>query len=708
MSAASPKHRWFSRPVDADDEAFWREWQACLERFWGGHVFLDTAFLRASVQHFSTRQLWLCQCGEDGAQQVMLLLEQARPGVFRTFSPSQSQIAPLLIAPGEGPSLAGMFTGLPATCARVDIFQADPLVAQVPPGTRDYADVSPYGVTIAVTTGRPFAAYWGERSKKLRDNIGRYLRRAQEHGSGIEFRVHTETAAVLGAFARYADLECRGWKGKAGTAIQMDDAQGVFYASVLRSFSATGQVMAFELWLDGALVASRFSAMTGDSLVMLKTTFDEDYNQFAPGRLLLYLSLEAIFANRDVRRVEFYTNAQKEQLPWADSTREISSLSLYRHRTVYRCVTLAKALRARPNPSYALQRYDDFDSLPKSARTLWQSAGQTSAFSSLEWYRNLYKHAGESLGQLAIFCLHNRAEDTLCIVPCVARAGRDGRVDLHALANFYSPRFEIIENRKALPTRELVERFLRGLAVETDWDSLSLFPMHRCDATRSLIEAAPLNLMHASEFFETANWHTHVPDLEDYQATRPAMLRSTLRRKASRVARAHTSSFRILTAPRDVATAMADFNAVYAASWKRAEPLPGFMNDLAEVFASRLQLRLGLLYIDDLPVAAQIWIVEQHTASIYKLGYREDYSHFSPGTLLTMHMLQSVVRNDGVTRIDYLTGDDAYKRDWMSTRKEMVRIRLTNLRRRRGVVLGAYDQLRAWKHGWETSRARQG
>lgn len=165
VSAASPKQRWFSRPVDADDEAFWREWQACLERFWGGHVFLDTAFLRASVQHFSTRQLWLCQCGEDGAQQVMLLLEQARPGVFRTFSPSQSQIAPLLIAPGEGPSLAGMFAGLPATCARVDIFQADPLVGQVPPGTRDYADVSPYGVTIAVTTGRPFAAYWGERSK---------------------------------------------------------------------------------------------------------------------------------------------------------------------------------------------------------------------------------------------------------------------------------------------------------------------------------------------------------------------------------------------------------------------------------------------------------------------------------------------------------------------------------------------------------------
>ncbi|MBX9604878.1 MAG: GNAT family N-acetyltransferase [Gammaproteobacteria bacterium] len=671
-------------------------------------MFLDAAFLRASVQHFSTRKLWLCQCGDDGAQQAMLLLEQAQPGVFRTFLPPQSQIAPLLIAPRGGASLAGMFTALPASCARVDIFQADPLLAQVPTGARDYTDVSPYGVTIAVTAGRPFASYWAERNKKLRDNIGRYLRRAQEQGSGIEFRVHTETSAVLGAFARYAELECRGWKGKAGTAIQLNDTQGVFYASVLRSFSATGRVMAFELWLDGTLVASRFSAMTGGTLVMLKTTFDENYNHFAPGRLLLYLSLEAIFANPEVRSVEFYTNAQKEQLPWADSTREISSLSLYRHKTVYRCVTLAKALRAKANPGYALQRYGDFDSLPKSARTLWQLAGEASAFSSLEWYRNLYKHAEETLGELAIFCMHNRAEDTLCIVPCVARTGQDGRVDLHALANVYSPRFEIIENRKALPTREIVERFLHGLAAEADWDSLSLFPMYRSAATRSLLEAAPLNLMHASEFFETANWHTDVTNLEDYQAARPALLRATLRRKASRLERAHPHEFRILSSPRDVAAAMAEFDAVYAASWKRAEPLPGFMSDLAEVFANRRQLRLGLLYINHLPVAGQLWVVEQGTASIYKLAYREDHSHFSPGTLLTMHMLQSVVRQDGVTRIDYLTGDDPYKRDWMSTREEMVRIRLTNLRRGRGLALGAYDQLRAWKHRWETRRAAQG
>jgi CelD/BcsL family acetyltransferase involved in cellulose biosynthesis len=65
-----------------------------------------------------------------------------------------------------------------------------------------------------------------------------------------------------------------------------------------------------------------------------------------------------------------------------------------------------------------------------------------------------------------------------------------------------------------------------------------------------------------------------------------------------------------------------------------------------------------------------------------------------------MHMIEHVVREDGVTRLDYLTGDDAYKRDWMSSREMMKRICIANPRTARGIRVAATNALRAVKRRW--------
>lgn len=52
------------------------------------------------------------------------------------------------------------------------------------------------------------------------------------------------------------------------------------------------------------------------------------------------------------------------------------------------------------------------------------------------------------------------------------------------------------------------------------------------------------------------------------------------------------------------------------------------------------------------------------TASIYKLAYQDKFADLSVGSILTARLMQHVIDIDGVTHVDYLTGDDAYKRDW--------------------------------------------
>ena len=70
--------------------------------------------------------------------------------------------------------------------------------------------------------------------------------------------------------------------------------------------------------------------------------------------------------------------------------------------------------------------------------------------------------------------------------------------------------------------------------------------------------------------------------------------------------------------------AWADYEAVYAASWKPEEGSPAFLRALAEQEGAAGTLRLGIARRGGRPVAAQLWTVESGVATIHKLAYVED------------------------------------------------------------------------------------
>ena len=94
--------------------------------------------------------------------------------------------------------------------------------------------------------------------------------------------------------------------------------------------------------------------------------------------------------------------------------------------------------------------------------------------------------------------------------------------------------------------------------------------------------------------------------------------------------------------------------------------------------AEQNALRLAIAYLGAEPVATQFWIVADNTAYIYKLAYKEAYKSMGVGSLLTAKLMQYVIDVDKVTTVDYLTGDDAYKQDWMTQRRERWGIEVFN------------------------------
>jgi CelD/BcsL family acetyltransferase involved in cellulose biosynthesis len=152
----------------------------------------------------------------------------------------------------------------------------------------------------------------------------------------------------------------------------------------------------------------------------------------------------------------------------------------------------------------------------------------------------------------------------------------------------------------------------------------------------------------------------------EYLASRPGQVRTTLKRKASKVQVQIETAF-------DPAS-WAAYEAIYAQSWKPEEGSPAFLRAFAEAEGAAGRLRLGLAYAEGEPVAAQFWTVEAGTAFIHKLANTEASKPLSPGTTLSAALFEHVIDRDRVDLVDFGTGDDPYKRDWMEEQRPRYRL----------------------------------
>lgn len=178
---------------------------------------------------------------------------------------------------------------------------------------------------------------------------------------------------------------------------------------------------------------------------------------------------------------------------------------------------------------------------------------------------------------------------------------------------------------------------------------------------------------------QQANWtHDLNGSFEDYLASRPSRLQNTLRRKTAKLRSLPGTILTVHDGNGDLEKVVTAYHEVYAKSWKVPEPHPDFIPQLIRSTALSGHLRLGIIWQDDVPVAVHFWIVKRQIAFIYKLAHDKTFDNYSPGTVLMGHMIEYTMKNDNIRKLDFLSGDDAYKRDWMSERCEKIQIHAYN------------------------------
>lgn len=318
--------------------------------------------------------------------------------------------------------------------------------------------------------------------------------------------------------------------------------------------------------------------------------------------------------------------------------------------------------------SLETQTLSDIVRLPADVRALLDDGERVDFQFGHRWYANLVQTVFHDGPSPALHVLR-RAGRPVAALPVAVHRQRTGN-SVRALGNYYTSLFSpaLAQDVQASDLAVLLR------AVRTSHAplrSLTLAPMApESPAFALLEEGLKLAGFAAYRFFCFGNWFLPVAVTSaQYLSTRPGEVRSTLRRMGRKFADAG-GQLEVCATPADAAAGIPEFEEVYRRSWKRPEPYPGFIPGLARVCADRGWLRLGLARLGGRPIAAQLWVVANGKAAIYKLAYDTEHRRLSPGTLLTAALMQHVIDHDRVAEVDYLTGDDAYKRDWMSHRRE--------------------------------------
>nr|WP_235901065.1 GNAT family N-acetyltransferase [Pontixanthobacter aquaemixtae] len=284
------------------------------------------------------------------------------------------------------------------------------------------------------------------------------------------------------------------------------------------------------------------------------------------------------------------------------------------------------------------------------------SAQAATPFDRLEWFTLLQKSGAQPFIAIA------NGSDERAALPLIHSAGR-----LEALTNWYNFTWQPLGSNDPA----LLEALAAGL--KTKAHRIVLSPLPDEDGVASALEEA----------FRKAGWnvlrehcdHNHIlhvngREFADYWASRPGRMRTTLKRKAKKV------DVELLT--RFDAAAWAEYEGVYENSWKPEEGDPALLRSFAEQEGAAGRIRLAIARHDGKAVAAQFWTVENGIAYIHKLSHLEEHKNLSAGTTLSAALFEHVMDTDKVDLIDFGTGNDPYKRDWMEVDRPRYRLDCLN------------------------------
>ena len=290
--------------------------------------------------------------------------------------------------------------------------------------------------------------------------------------------------------------------------------------------------------------------------------------------------------------------------------------------------------------------------------------------------------------QVIVHCLYqsNEGQEPILSIAWplvhIFNDSKSSKNHITSLTSFYSSVTEPIFFDT--PDKESMLQLIASIDKHHQWHSMQLGSFEEGIVAQALIEYFPYQRL----FSKTENvYQKGLADYASYYQQRPSKLRNTIKRREKKLTKAHQYRTEIITDINEFSAAFSAYKTIYQQSWKGDEFSFDFIETVCFAALAENKLRLGLLFVNDEPAAAQLWFLQttysdtqdnsvaplqakvHTTASIFKLAYTPKYQEFSVGSILSLVLSEHVISKDKVTSIEFGMGSEPYKKDWLAEKR---------------------------------------
>jgi hypothetical protein len=324
-------------------EAISREWRALAESTAADQPFYHPEFIAAYAKHFTPGKVVLLTAMRGEKLQAVLPLVEERVGFYgipatRWRSPANALRFDLTIADGaEGETaLRAIWKELQRQKGYdfielrevPDAGRCEKLIAMAA------AEGFPVGRWVSKNTPHIPLQQIGDKPwlnlarKSLIETLKTSTRKMMRELGGIP-ALRREQYFAAQSLERFYALEAAGWKGKGGTAIASKANNLLFHQEYTEAAAQHGYLCVDSLFCKDQLVAAAIAFIHRKKYFVLKWSYDENLQKYAPGHLLINAILERC-VQEGYTEFDFMGEKFDYETRWTPMSREHAFLYIFR------------------------------------------------------------------------------------------------------------------------------------------------------------------------------------------------------------------------------------------------------------------------------------------------------------------------------------------------------------------------------------------
>lgn len=267
---------------------------------------LSAIFIKALLEHFSSGNEQLILGWKNENLVFGAIFEKISNIRWRTFQPSQAPLGILICEASllNFDIISKISKLLPKNPLLLDITQVDSQQYPLPLNSNLFT--MPYISTGKLAVPTDFDEYFARFSKNTRQNFNKSRNRLAKANVETRLEIITDENSIKELVSIYGDIESSGWKNTEGTAIHIENDQGKFYVDMLTAFARNKEAQVWCYYFDDDVVAVDLCISMAETLIILKTTYEEKHSKFSPSLLMKLDAYKKLGSESKIKTIEYF------------------------------------------------------------------------------------------------------------------------------------------------------------------------------------------------------------------------------------------------------------------------------------------------------------------------------------------------------------------------------------------------------------------